>query len=199
MVGLIQSGHFFFASNQDLGAIEISTFLSLVLLGVSLSQGYTYFNRNGGDRLGLKLLVSLLLLMEVFHSFTASHTIYFETVTRSNRGEANSYQLSTNVLTENIITFIVQCFFSHRIYRLSRKLPLSTLSFIFTLLRFVGGIALSVESILDVPRTPNGVFVFTFSWLVTSALSAGVAADLLIAASMVYYLRKMASPTNLQS
>ncbi|KAH9483343.1 hypothetical protein JR316_0005449 [Psilocybe cubensis] len=65
--------------------------------------------------------------------------------------------------------------------------------------RYQRGVALSVESILDVPRTPNGVFVFNFGWLITLALSAGVTADLLIAASMVYYLRKLASPTNLQS
>jgi len=200
MVGLIKSSEFVFESNKELGALEIPTFVSLVLLGVSLSQGYTYFQRSEGDRLALKLLVSTLLLLEIFHSFTASHSIYFETVTRWNRGgEANSYPLSICVLSENIITFIVQCFFSHRIYRLSQKLPLSILCFIFSLLRFAGGIGLSVESILDVPRTPNGDFVFTFSWLITSALAVGATADVLIAISMLYYLRKLDSGSNLKS
>lgn len=41
----------------NLGAVEIATFLSLVLLGVSLSQGYTFFRRSGSDRWTLKLMV----------------------------------------------------------------------------------------------------------------------------------------------
>lgn len=46
-------------SDGVLGAVEISTFLGLVLYGVSLSQGYAYFRRNGEDRRALKALVRL--------------------------------------------------------------------------------------------------------------------------------------------
>ncbi|KDR68059.1 hypothetical protein GALMADRAFT_146554 [Galerina marginata CBS 339.88] len=218
MVSLIQSGEFVLATDKNLGAVEITTFISLILLGISLSQSYTFFRRceESKDRFSLKFLVSLLLLvnlffredhkpimgirlLDLFHSFTASHTIYYETVTRWNRGEANSYPLSINVLTENLITFIVQCYFSRRIYILSGKLPLTIACMTLSTLRFIGGISLSVESLLDVPRTPNGGFVFTFSWLITAALAVGAAADVLIAAILVYYLRKMASPSNLKS
>jgi len=102
-------------------------------------------------------------------------------------------------LSENLITFIVQGFFCHRVYRLSQKLPLTIICVILSILRFIGGIALSVESLLDVPKTPNGDFVYTFSWLITAALAVGAAADVVIAASLVYYLRKMTSPSNLMS
>ena len=47
-------------------------------------------------------------LMESFHSFTASHTIYFDTVTRFGRAEINSYSLSANAATETLITVLVQ-------------------------------------------------------------------------------------------
>ncbi|KAF8903664.1 hypothetical protein CPB84DRAFT_1773848 [Gymnopilus junonius] len=153
MVSRIQPGTFLLEANSNLGAVEIMTFLSLILLGISLSLGYTFFRRSEGEPFSMKLLVRL------FHSFTASQTVYYETITRWNRGEANSYPL-----------------------RLLNILCLS-----FGLLRFIGGIALSVESILDVPRNPNGVFVFTFP------------ADVLIASFMVYYLRQMTSPLNLKS
>jgi hypothetical protein len=46
--------------------------------------------------------------MESFHSFTASHTIYYDTVTRWNRAEINSYSLSANAATETLVTFLVQ-------------------------------------------------------------------------------------------
>ncbi|KAF9553532.1 hypothetical protein CPC08DRAFT_226309 [Agrocybe pediades] len=187
-------------TDGNLGAVEIATFLSLVLLGISLSQGYTYFRRSSRDSRGLKAMVTILLTMEVFHSFTASHTIYYDTVTRWNSAEINSYSLSANVATETLITFLVQCFFCHRILRLSKNIFISGACIVLTSLRFLGGLAMSAECVIDVHRTPNWVtFITDFNWLVTSALALGGATDLLIAAAMLYYLRRMASPTNMKS
>ncbi|KAF8952389.1 hypothetical protein BDZ97DRAFT_1768534 [Flammula alnicola] len=184
MVAVSESSPFFVQSNGNLGAVEIATFLGLVLFGVSLSQGYTYFQRSGGDRLSLKIFVSILLLMEAFHSFTASHTIYYDTVTRYKNAEINSYSLSANAATETLITVLVQCFFSHRIYRLSEgNLLISIACFSLAIIRFLVGLAVSAE----------------FNWLITTTLAVGGAADILIAASMLFYLRKLASPTNLKS
>ncbi|KAF8972016.1 hypothetical protein BDZ97DRAFT_1007944 [Flammula alnicola] len=201
MVAVSESSPFFVQSNGNLGAVEIATFLGLVLFGVSLSQGYTYFQRSGGDRLSLKVFVSILLLMEAFHSFTASHTIYYDTVTRYKNAEINSYSLSANAATETLITVLVQCFFSHRIYRLSEgNLLISIACFSLAIIRFLVGLAVSAECVLDVHRTPNWVvFVNRFNWLITTTLAVGGAADILIAASMLFYLRKLASPTNLKS
>ena len=57
MVSLIQPGTFLLEKNGNLGAVEIMTFLSLILLGISLSLGYTFFRRSEGDRFSLKVLV----------------------------------------------------------------------------------------------------------------------------------------------
>ena len=160
-------------------------------------------------------------LMESFHSFTASHTIYFDTVTRFGRAEINSYSLSANAATETLITVLVQvrvyfltsrnntlltwsstkCFYSHRIYRLSKgNLSISIACFTLAILRFLFGVAVSAESVIDVHRTPNWVvFVTDFNWLITTMLAVGGAADILIAFSMLVYLRKMSSRTNMKS
>ncbi|KAH9483346.1 hypothetical protein JR316_0005452 [Psilocybe cubensis] len=56
---------------------------------------------------------------------------------------------------------------------------------------------MSAESIIDVHRTPNWVvFISKYNWLVISALALGAATDILIAASMLFYLRKLASSGN---
>jgi len=201
MVAVSQSTGFFVQSNANLGAVEIATFLGLVLFGVSLAQGYTYYQRSAGDSFRLKLFVAVLLLMESFHSFTASHTIYYDTVARFRDAEINSYSLSANAATETLITVLVQCFYSHRIYRLSNgKLPVSIACFTLAILRFLFGIAVSAESVIDVHRTPNWVvFVTDFNWLITTMLAVGGAADILIAISMLVYLRKMSSATNMKS
>jgi len=200
MVSPIDPNRFLVESNANLGAVEIATFLSLILFGVSLSQGYTYFRRSEDDRLALKLMVLCLLCLEAFHSFTAAMAIYYDTVTRWQVAEANSYPISTNVVIETLITLLVQCFFSFRIYRLSNRLSISIGCVSLALARFIGGVAMSVENFTDVPKSNNGIgLVVRFSWLITSALTCGAAADICIAISMTYYLRKLASPSNLQS
>jgi len=146
------------------------------------------------------LLVTFLLALEAFHSFAASQTIYFDTVTRFKTAQPNSYPLSTTTALETLITVVVQSFFSYRIYRLSGRFSISIACLSLATLRFMGGVSLCVQSFLDVPKDHNGImFVVKFSWLVTSSLACGAAADVLIAISMLYYLRKLASPMNLNS
>jgi len=58
MVAPINPDKFVVQSNGNLGAVEVATFLSLVLYGISLSQGYTYFLQSAkGDRFTLKALL----------------------------------------------------------------------------------------------------------------------------------------------
>ena len=59
MVTTLESNNFVLQSNGNLDAVEVATFFSLVLYGISLSQGYTYFLENAKrDRFALKALVS---------------------------------------------------------------------------------------------------------------------------------------------
>ena len=59
MVSPFKSEIFVLQSNGNLGAVEVATFLSLVLYGISLSQGYTYFLQSAkGDGFTPKALVS---------------------------------------------------------------------------------------------------------------------------------------------
>ncbi|KDR67002.1 hypothetical protein GALMADRAFT_1132556 [Galerina marginata CBS 339.88] len=190
---------FVLETNGNLGALEVTTFISLILFSVSMSQGYRYFSRSSDDRAGLKFLVASLLFLDSAHSFTSCYIIYYETVTRWSRSEGNSYPLSVTVLLESIITFIVQNFFIHRIHRLSGKRIIALLCFAMAFLRFVAAVVISAESLIDVPKTPNGVFVHSIGWLIGAALAVGVATDLLIAGFMLYYLRKLFSPTNFKS
>lgn len=55
---------FVLETNGNLGALEVTTFISLILFSVSMSQGYRYFSRSSDDRVGLKLLVR-----NIFHLF----------------------------------------------------------------------------------------------------------------------------------
>lgn len=57
-------------------------------------------------------------------------------------------------------------------------------------LRLIGGIAVAVESYLDVPRVPNGIVMVTkFGWLITATFVLGALVDVVIALLQVWYLR----------
>jgi hypothetical protein len=72
--------------------------------------------------------------------------------------------------------------------------------FIFSLLRFIAGMVITIETYLDVPNKPNGIsLVVHFDWLITSGLAVGGTADVLIALFMMYYLLKLASRANKDS
>lgn len=64
----IESSTFFLQANDNLGALEISTFIGVGLFGVFMAQVYHYFNKSGGDRSFLKMLVRLLNPWEI-HTF----------------------------------------------------------------------------------------------------------------------------------
>lgn len=51
-------------------------------------------------------------ILETAHSFTAAMAIYYDTVTRWQNAEANSYPIATNVLLETLITLLVQVNYS---------------------------------------------------------------------------------------
>lgn len=155
---------------------------------------------------------------------TAAMVIYSDTVIHYLTAKPNSYPLSVNVMLETLITFLVQvrrlwlciltqpaftkliyrlqCFFCFRIYRLSSssRLSIAVLCFLLSFLRLLGGLAIVVEMFIDVPNTPNGIgLAVRISWLMATALTCGAAADILIAVSMTYYLRQLASPVNFLS
>jgi len=187
-------------SAENLGALEIALALGLMLYGTALTQGYIYYKRSSGDRRFLKIFVGVLLFLETAHSTTTIHTIYYITVTKASHPTANSYPLSGSVVVETLITVLVQCYFVFRIYKLSGRLTIPFICWLFSMSRFIGGMALGVESFLDVPRQPDGFWLLaSYGWLITASLTVGAAADILIAASMCFYLRRLASPTNQHS
>ncbi|KAF8879704.1 hypothetical protein BD779DRAFT_1474188 [Infundibulicybe gibba] len=195
--------NFNITSGDNLGALEIATFISLVLCGIVVAQGYSYF---ATDKSFLKIMVGTVLALEVSHSIATAQAIYHFTITLAavSVKPVNTYALSTTTLLETLITTIVQSFFAYRIRLLSGNLYLSSLCWILCFVRFLGGIALAVGGFLDVSResslAEHDYFALEdkFEWLITSVLSVGAAVDLLIAASLCYYLNRFMSPVTMR-
>ncbi|KAJ3510238.1 hypothetical protein NLJ89_g4797 [Agrocybe chaxingu] len=208
-------------ADQNLGAIEIGAFVGLTLFGVLLAQIHTYFRRNKTDKKVWKRLVLLVLFLESIHTFTMAYSIYYDTVTTYKFPKANSYPLAITGFIENFISGTVQVlqlqcspgvpevdekaflqlFFSWRIYTFSRRSLITTLPPIaLAVSRFIMGFAMGLLAMLDVRNgEAKGRFVVPYGWLVATGLTLGAAADITIAALMIYYLRQLASSSNSKS
>ncbi|KAJ7617856.1 hypothetical protein FB45DRAFT_215511 [Roridomyces roridus] len=139
--------------------------------------------------------------LEVFHSIASCQAIYYFTIVLAGVPElekpANSYALSITPVFETLITALVQGFFTYRIRILSGRIHLSAFCWGLGLLRFIGGMAMSAEALLDVPREPD-YFVLqdTYGWLITCALNIGAVLDVVICVAMCKYLKRMYSAYN---
>ncbi|KAJ7889854.1 hypothetical protein B0H14DRAFT_2691086 [Mycena olivaceomarginata] len=187
---------------ENLGAMEIGVFLSLIMFGVVAVQGYVYFRNSRPDRTGLKLLVGSVLFFELCHTVASCHAIYYFTVILAGMPElakpANSYSVSILPVFETLITALVQGFFAYRIRLLSGRIYISLVCWTLCLLRFIGGMGVAAEGFLDVPREPDYFRLQdTYGWLITSSLNVGAVLDVLIAVSLCFYIRRLYTPYNL--
>ncbi|KAF9445813.1 hypothetical protein P691DRAFT_830186 [Macrolepiota fuliginosa MF-IS2] len=180
-------------SFAGLGVLEIGLCISFLLFGVVISQSVIYFRRYSRDDPGfLNCLVSFVLILELAHSAVIIGMIYSISITFSHLTiiPQNSYFLATTNVLENLLSLVVQSFFSYRVFRLSKRFSLGLLCWALSTLRFACGVAVAVESYIDVPRVPNGIVLITkFGWLITLAFVLGGLVDVVIAALQVWYLR----------
>ncbi|KAF9457211.1 hypothetical protein BDZ94DRAFT_1314414 [Collybia nuda] len=189
-------------SGDDLGALLIGLCISLVLCGVVIIQGYTYYQRFGDDRLFLKVLATAILVLELLHSCLIIQIVYRFAVVLGGHTETgpNSYILTASVVPEVLVTALVQGFFAFRIYRLSGSPYISVICWAMILFRLGGGLALMVEGTIDVPRVPNYVtFTEECAWLIDMGFIMSAVADVLIAASLCFYLKRMTPGEQLKS
>jgi hypothetical protein len=154
--------------------------------------------------------IGLCRLFETSHTFIAAQEVYLATITDWAKQQINSYPISITILLECIITAMVQVrcnafsntpfdlypiqsFFAYRIHRISGRVLAPAFFLLVIAIRFVTAFAVSILALLDVPKVPNGLIMHNDRTLITVALVTGAAADLMIALSLSYDLRKMST------
>lgn len=176
---------------DDLLGVEfIGVILSTVVYGITCLQVYLYYTCHcGGDGLFTRLYVGAVWLIDSLHVALLVTAYYWYTVT--NFGDytvlaADTWSLAVSVTIGELLSGLVQCFFAMRVYKLSeRQLPIPIAAFILSATQVACGIGYAVDGFRDrSSAAPKNALAFTIS-----GLSAGIACDSLIAASIIYYLQ----------
>ncbi|KAA1477988.1 hypothetical protein DENSPDRAFT_629350 [Dentipellis sp. KUC8613] len=173
-----------------LGAILLGCLLSVTLSGVVAAQSFLYWKLYPNDLMRVKLMVFLVWLLDAVHACLISSAAWDYLILNFGNpdilDEINMSVALTVALTA-LVTFVCHLFFSHRVLRLSKNNwwiagPLLVL----TWCRLAAAIVTTVAMTRDRKFT---VFIQRFGWSFTTGLAISSALDILIAASLVYYLQ----------
>ncbi|KAI0640314.1 hypothetical protein C8Q77DRAFT_1085931 [Trametes polyzona] len=180
------------ALEHSMGAVLIGSLIALFLSGAVCMQVFLYCQLYPRDRLRIKLMVHRLLtscasarLLDTVHSAMAITANWqYLIVHFGDWDNMDDITWSTTVALTALITFLVHCFFTHRIHTLSRQnwyitTPLVALA----LVRLV-----STSEMIRLHSFAQ--FVERYDYVFTIGLSTAASLDVLIAAGLCYFLRR---------
>ncbi|KAF8071736.1 hypothetical protein FPV67DRAFT_893955 [Lyophyllum atratum] len=107
---------------QTFGAMFIGALLTMSVYGITTLQAYFYYTYYPKDGYGLKLLVATIWTLDSIHVILMCHTMYHYLISGFGNVQnllEGTWSLFTSIAINIIIAFVVQCFFTKRIYTLS--------------------------------------------------------------------------------
>jgi len=177
-----------------LGALEIGIIGCAFLFGIVTVQVYIYNRAYPKDSRFIKLLVAAVWLLELGHTIATSHAVYLEIIKKFGNPALlarmpNSMAIS--ILMEGLVTFLVEGFFTFRIYCMYRTHYFAFFCWFLASLRLVASIAYFIVCFVPPANTELfTVFEDKWSWLVETLQIMGAVIDVMIAIALcAYYIR----------
>ncbi|KAL9716755.1 hypothetical protein Ac2012v2_001207 [Leucoagaricus gongylophorus] len=172
------------------GALLLGGLFASMLSGLVVLQAIIYFKTYESDRKRIKVLVVLIFILDILHTALVWVALWDYLIGHF-RDDTHihdiDWAISATVLITGIVTFVVHCFFSHRIFMLSRHnwflvVPIAFLA----LLRTISATVSTAE--MTVYNTFRS-FEVHFSWVFTLGLGLSTAVDILITGSLFFLLK----------
>jgi len=129
--------------DESIGAVFIGGLATTVLFGVTCAQTTSYIRRRTSDGLYLVGTVVLLMLLDALHTALVAHLLYTFVVTDfGNIAELEviPWTLSSSLVVHIVSDSVVRIFFTRRVWLLSRRNTLVTVSLVRIPLRFLAGL-----------------------------------------------------------
>ncbi|EIN13003.1 hypothetical protein PUNSTDRAFT_131231 [Punctularia strigosozonata HHB-11173 SS5] len=173
-----------------LGALYVGVIVSVFLFGIATLQTYNYYVNFPTDKMRLKALVGGLWVMDAFHCAIIAHAAYHYAIANYFNPavlEFGVWSLDIGTVVTAIVACTCQAFFTVRVWVLGKNYIVTAVCAILCLLRLVLSIVTTYGSlhIRDV-----AVYEKKFGWSIRTGLGVATAADVCIAAALVYYLSR---------
>lgn len=179
--------------HATLGALFIGFSCSCAVFGVLTQQMITYYQRYFHDKIVYKLVVALLWIMELTDLIFIGYAVYLYTIIHYGdfaylMTQDVHWTLIIQVLLATVVGLVVKSAFAIRVWTFSKKNIWIT-GLISVMIMGQTGLALAYcVKAFQVRKLEHASQLKTIA---TLSLSAGVLTDLVIAASLCYFLRKL--------
>jgi len=179
-----------------LGAVLMGVLISTVLYGAVSIQVYAYVTdaTSKSDPLWLRIHVWTVWFLETFHTAFVWAYIYELAVINFNNPAGLTqagWSLAFSVLTHGALSFLVQWFFSYRVYVMSGNIWVAIPGATLSALRFVVEIYICTVTI----NTPSvTIFSGKDRWLTLLAISSSLVADVVLSTSLIFFMTRSRSP-----
>ncbi|KAK7008251.1 Saposin B-type domain-containing protein [Favolaschia claudopus] len=176
------------ALDGTLGDIQIALVVATWLFGIESLQTYNYYTQFPKDSVLLKGLVGAIWLLELGYTIVSWHAMYVITVTFYGRPQhilAPPLSMVFPIFFNALIAISVQTFFVYRVKVLSGKWLVPLICCAMNLAR------LGFNMLLFGKLSQKPIFTLlttTFNWEIIVVSSIGPAVDIIVAASLIYYL-----------
>ncbi|OBZ65631.1 hypothetical protein A0H81_14443 [Grifola frondosa] len=172
-------------AQSSVGAILLGTLIATFLSGVVSMQTLYYFRLYPDDARKCKVVALVIWFLDIMHTTMAVAANWHDLITKWGDGSIFDYipwMIGVTVVITAIMTFIVQSFFAHRVFIVSHGNIVITVPIAWRH---------PVASTYEMIRLKSyAVFVRQYSWVFTLGLSLSSALDVLVTASLCYFLRR---------
>ncbi|KAH9889812.1 hypothetical protein C8Q73DRAFT_705575 [Cubamyces lactineus] len=181
---------------QTFGVLLIGFIFTATLYGLTFFQTYIYYTRFPGDDKSIKSIVGLLWALDTAVTTLVSHTIYHFLVTDFMIPFSQLITTKTfiaEIALSGFVALVVQCYYASRLWTVSFKqtiLPTAVAALA------LAAFAFNLATIAKLIHQPLFSRVVSSGVKLTKGISTGLvlAGDLLIAGSMLWYLRPSRNP-----
>ncbi|KAK0475368.1 hypothetical protein IW261DRAFT_1645501 [Armillaria novae-zelandiae] len=186
---------------KSYGAVAIGALCASLLSGAVAIQTILYYKFYPSDFLRVKFLVFVIWFLDICHTTFIWISIWDCFISHfGDFGRTDPYSIvcrsiAVTVVEIALLTFLVHCFFAHRIFMLSRRNWLITCPILIAATLRLGSACVSTSEMIRL-KTYSG-FIEKLGWVFTLGLSMSSVADILITGSLFGLLH--ASRTDAES
>ncbi|KAI0668073.1 hypothetical protein C8Q78DRAFT_271034 [Trametes maxima] len=177
--------------SDTLGAIYLGLLAGMMLYGLTVHQTYRYYKLYPKDRLYIKALVIIIVVLETFHSVLWNIVGYHYLITEAMniRGLLLAHwSQKLCVIETGFAIFSCQSYYACRVYLIGPRYRWLVIPAVVSMVTGLGlAIAAGVEAFMYVQSVSDFEHV---SWLVSSGYGLAVATDVILTSALVFVLRK---------
>jgi len=179
------------AVDDSAGAMFVGCLLSVLFFGATITQTVAYIQNCHSDVWFVKAVVTLTIILDLLHTVLVAHGSYIYVVKGMeypDRRNVIPWSLLGLVLVTCFSVAVVRLLFVRRIWYLSNKDRVVTgIPIALSLGSFVVSVCAGVR-VLSLPTFPQ---LDHATWVVYATTGSDVVADVAIAGTLWYYLRRM--------